>query len=67
MMPTGPCRPETPRPRPATAAAYEEEKPARELTGWVGHAVTAACVLIGVFAIYQVFFPLAQGNQVSLI
>jgi hypothetical protein len=51
----------------ASAAAYEEEKPARELTGWVNHAVTAACVLIGVFAIYQVFFPLAQGNQVSLI
>jgi len=25
------------------------------------------CVLIGVSAIYQVFFPLAQGNQVSLI
>nr|WP_234816048.1 TRAP transporter fused permease subunit [Mycolicibacterium agri] len=36
------------------------------MTGWIGHAVTAACVLIGVFAIYQVFFPLAQGNQVSL-
>jgi TRAP transporter 4TM/12TM fusion protein len=27
----------------------------------------AVCVLIGVFAVYQVFFPLAQGNQVSLI
>ena len=31
------------------------------------HAVTAVCVLIGLSAIYQVFFPLAQGNQVSLI
>ena len=29
--------------------------------------MTAVCVLIGVSAIYQVFFPLAQGNQVSLI
>jgi TRAP transporter 4TM/12TM fusion protein len=29
--------------------------------------VTAACVLVGVFVLYQVFFPLAQGNQVSLI
>jgi TRAP transporter 4TM/12TM fusion protein len=29
--------------------------------------VAAACVLIGLFALYQVFFPLAQGNQVSLI
>ena len=33
----------------------------------MSHAVTAVCVLIGVAAIYQVFFPLAQGNQVSLI
>lgn len=31
------------------------------------HAVTVGCVLIGLFALYQVFFPLAQGNQVSLI
>lgn len=37
------------------------------MTGWIGRAVTAACVLLGLFAIYQVFFPLAQGNQVSLI
>jgi TRAP transporter 4TM/12TM fusion protein len=29
--------------------------------------VTVGCVLIGLFALYQVFFPLAQGNQVSLI
>ncbi len=65
-MPAGDIATET-KTAPAAAAAYEEEKPARELTGWVSHAVTAACVLIGVSAIYQVFFPLAQGNQVSLI
>jgi TRAP transporter 4TM/12TM fusion protein len=47
--------------------AYEEEKPARAPTGWVRHLVTAWCVAIGLFALYQVFFPLAQGNQVSLI
>ncbi|MGY4648057.1 TRAP transporter 4TM/12TM fusion protein [Mycobacterium sp. URHB0021] len=29
--------------------------------------MTAACVVIGLFALYQVFFPLAAGNQVSLI
>ena len=28
--------------------------------------MTAACVLIGLFAVHQVFFPLAQGNQVYL-
>ena len=38
-----------------------------QLTGWVRHVVTAGCVLVGLFAVYQVFFPLAQGNQVSLI
>jgi TRAP transporter 4TM/12TM fusion protein len=55
---------------PATVgsvAAYEDEKPARELAGWVLHLVAAGCVLVGLFALYQVFFPLAQGNQVSLI
>ena len=31
-----------------------------------GH-VTAATDSVGLFAIYQVFFPLAAGNQVSLI
>lgn len=31
------------------------------------HAVAAGCVGVGLFAVYQVFFPLAQGNQVSLI
>jgi TRAP transporter 4TM/12TM fusion protein len=48
-------------------AAYEDEKPARQLTGWVRHVVAAGCVLVGLLAIYQVFFPLAQGNQFSLI
>jgi TRAP transporter 4TM/12TM fusion protein len=33
----------------------------------VRHFVTAGCVLVALFALYQVFFPLAQGNQVSLI
>ena len=53
--------------RQEPSVAYEDEKPARELTGWVRHVVRAACVLIGVFALYQVFSPLKQGNQVSLI
>lgn len=51
----------------AAPAAYEEEKPARLLTGWMRHAVAAACALVGLFALYQVFFPLAQGNQFALI
>ncbi len=51
----------------AAPASYEEEKPARQLTGWAGHFVTAGCALIGLFALYQVFFPLRQGSQFSLI
>jgi TRAP transporter 4TM/12TM fusion protein len=33
----------------------------------VRHLIVAACVLIGLYALYQVFFPLAQGNQFALI
>ncbi len=59
------------RPAPAgdvdASATHEDEEPARQLTGWVRHLVAAGGVLIAVFALYQVFFPLAQGNQVSLI
>ena len=62
---------DTDRPAPAgdvaAPAGYEEEKPARQLTGWVRRLVAAGCVLVGLFALYQVFFPLAQGNQFSLI
>jgi hypothetical protein len=36
------------------SAAYEDEKPTRELTGWVRHVVAAGCVLVGPFAVYQV-------------
>lgn len=58
---------DTREPDVTASAAYEDEKPARRLTGWVGHAVAAGCVLLGLFAAVQVFFPLAQGNQFSLI
>jgi len=49
----------------AAPVAYEDEKPARQLTGWTRHLVAASCVLVGLFALHQVFFPLAQGNQFS--
>ena len=48
-------------------AGYEEEKPGRCLAGPVDTAVTAACALIAAFVLYQVFRPLAQGGQFSLI
>ncbi|ODQ86876.1 C4-dicarboxylate ABC transporter permease [Mycolicibacterium flavescens] len=54
-------------PAEADPAAYEDEKPARQLTGRVAVLMRGCCVAIALFAIYQVFFPLAQGNQYSLI
>ncbi|MGQ0777649.1 MAG: hypothetical protein ACT4NY_25115 [Pseudonocardiales bacterium] len=45
----------------------DEEQPARRLTGSIAVGVTVAGALVAVFMIYQVFWPLAQGNQFSLI
>ncbi|MGH3981033.1 MAG: TRAP transporter large permease subunit, partial [Pseudonocardiaceae bacterium] len=47
--------------------AQGEERPARRLTGPVAAGVTVVSALVAVFTIYQVFWPLAQGNQFSLI
>ncbi|MGH3930798.1 MAG: hypothetical protein ACRDTF_12555, partial [Pseudonocardiaceae bacterium] len=48
-----------------TIIAQDQERPARRLTGLVATGVTAASALAAVFTIYQVFWPLAQGNQFS--
>ncbi|HVE96890.1 MAG TPA: TRAP transporter fused permease subunit [Pseudonocardiaceae bacterium] len=50
-----------------TVIAHDEERPARRLTGPVAAGVAAASALIAVFVLYQVFWPLAQGNQFALI
>jgi len=50
-----------------TVIAQDEERPARRLTGPVAAGVIAASAFVAVFTIYQVFWPLAQGNQFSLI
>jgi TRAP transporter 4TM/12TM fusion protein len=47
--------------------AREEERPVRRLGGRVAAGVTAAAALIALFVLYQVFWPLGQGNQFSLI
>ncbi|MGQ0480603.1 MAG: TRAP transporter permease [Pseudonocardia sp.] len=52
---------------PAPVSGYDEERPARTLSGCVRVAVQAACALVAVFSLYQVFWPLAQGAQFSLI
>lgn len=52
---------------PEPLIAQDEERPARRLTGPVAAGVTAASALIAVGSLYQVFWPLAQGNQFWLI
>lgn len=52
---------------PLSSVGYEEERSTRQLTGRVRLAVSVGCALIGSFAIYQVFYPLAEGNQFALI
>jgi TRAP transporter 4TM/12TM fusion protein len=45
----------------------EEERPARELGGRVGGLVATVAAGTGVFTLWQVFRPLAQGSQFYLI
>ncbi|WP_372433307.1 TRAP transporter permease [Micromonospora phaseoli] len=49
------------------AAQFEEEKPGRTLTGPVAVILTAATLAIALFALWQVFRPLAQGSKYYLI
>lgn len=48
-------------------AQYDEELPARSLSGRVELFVSAAAALVAVFVIRQVFAPLSAGNQFYLI
>lgn len=50
-----------------TIIAQDEELPARRLSGPVAAGVAAAGALVAGFALYQVFWPLAQGNQFALM
>ncbi|MGH3998889.1 MAG: TRAP transporter large permease subunit, partial [Pseudonocardiaceae bacterium] len=50
-----------------TVIAQDEERPARQLTGPAAAGITAASALIAMFVLYQVFWPLDQGKQFSLI
>ncbi|WP_106330259.1 TRAP transporter permease [Actinoplanes italicus] len=52
----------------APAVHYDdEERPARELSGRVGAAVSIAAFGVAVLVLWQVFRPLAQGSQFYLI
>ncbi|WP_125098856.1 TRAP transporter permease [Leucobacter chromiireducens] len=46
---------------------YDEELPSRKLPQTFERVVMAYCFLVAGFVLYQVFFPLRQGTQFSLI
>ncbi|GAB3747104.1 TRAP transporter permease [Microlunatus parietis] len=48
-------------------ATYDEERPARRLGPRLDLVLGAICFVIAVWVLWQVFFPLPQGNQYSLI
>jgi TRAP transporter 4TM/12TM fusion protein len=48
-------------------ARYDEELPARRLSGRVGLGVGIACFAVALFVLRQVFWPLSQGNQYYLM
>src|SRR5690242_13886658 len=52
---------------PAAVHYDDEERPARNLTGWAGSVVAVVAAGAGVFTLWQVFRPLAQGSQFYLI
>src|ERR1700754_3301165 len=48
-------------------ARYDEELPARRLSGRVALAVTVLCFGVAVFVVRQGFWPLSAGNQYYLM
>ncbi|UOE43632.1 TRAP transporter permease [Agromyces larvae] len=48
-------------------AEFDEERVARSLPPRLDRVVTAYCFAVTLFVLYQVFFPLRQGIQFSLI
>ena len=48
-------------------AEFDSELPSRRLPPRLDAGVTAYCFAVSVFVLWQVFFPLRQGNQYSLI
>ncbi len=50
-----------------TAVELDEEQPSRRLSGRLDLMVRAWCILVALFVLRQVFFPLSQGSQVYLV
>jgi hypothetical protein len=45
----------------------DQERPARDLGGWVDRSVAVVAFAVAALAIWQVFRPLPQGSQYYLI
>lgn len=52
---------------PAALQVDDQEKPARELSGWTGRLVAGVAFAVALLTIGQVFRPLSQGSQYYLI
>jgi TRAP transporter 4TM/12TM fusion protein len=52
---------------PAALQVDDQERPGRELRGWINRFVAIVAFAVGVLTIWQVFRPLAQGSQFYLI
>ena len=52
---------------PASVHYDDEERPARDLTGRIGLAVSVVAAGVALLVLWQVFRPLAQGSQFYLI
>ncbi len=46
---------------------FDEERPKRQLSPGLDHALTAVCFAVSAFVLYQVFFPQRQGGQYYLM
>lgn len=63
-----PARPDAPPADIDTLVGqYDEELPARRLSGGVEVAVAVACFVVALFVVRQVFAPLSSGNQFYLM
>jgi TRAP transporter 4TM/12TM fusion protein len=52
---------------PAIPQVDDQERPGRELGGWINKFVATAAFAVALLTIWQVFRPLAQGSQFYLI
>ncbi|WP_378742053.1 TRAP transporter permease [Nocardia brasiliensis] len=53
--------------RPPIVEVDDEERPARELSGWAERVVSVTAFAVAILVVWQVFRPLPQGSQYYLV